>query len=223
MSYGTNAPQGLQLSNQFNGDAAQILNEYPLPNAYGTSLFTGDPVQYAGDGSGTINRGAADTGWIGVFQGVKFIDATGVPRFSKYWPAGTATFNNQLPIALVSDDPDLLYDIQVSTSAGAPGPVAPVAIQDVDLNTNANISLVANAFQNLPIVYPSNPGAGSAQTGQSGYYLDYATLAAGNATHNLRVVRFTPVPGNVAGLIFNNVLVAINNHVLKGGTGTVGV
>jgi hypothetical protein len=90
------------------------------------------------------------------------------------------------------------------------------------MGRNANFALTVNSFDPIAGVTPAaNPAAGNTISGQSGYYLDYSTLAV-TATLSLKLIRFTPVPGNIAGVVFNNALVKINNDIYNGGTGTAG-
>lgn len=195
-------------------------NEYPILSGYATSLFKGDPVTW--DTNGTIKIGVTSAGCIGVFQGVKYTDAFGNFQFSPFWLASTVTQNAGNAIAVVIDDRNVLYDIQVSTSAGSPGPVAAVSLAQSDMGRNASFALTVNSFNAVAGVTPNpNPAAGNTISGNSGYYLDYNTLATA-ATLSLKLWRFTPIPGNIAGVNFNNVLVSFNNIISQGGTGTAG-
>jgi len=199
MSYGTNAPQGLQPRKHQNGSTWNgQLSPYAISNAYATSLFKGDPVTL---GSGYLAIGVAGSAVIGVFWGCKYQNAAQTFIFSPYWPASTATLASAGAEAYVVDDPTVLYDIQTD------GAVAGDAFNQADIGSNANFIA----------------GAGSTITGQSAYALDSTTMATGNATRNLKIVELVPQPGNVFGLPYNNAYVKINNHVYEGGTGTVGV
>lgn len=219
MAYGVNAPFGLQPRRMITGAPwnGQV-NEYPIADSYATSLFTGDPVAPANNG--TIARGATSTGILGVFMGCTYINTSGVLVTSPYWPANTATFQAQGAKALVVDDPNVLFDIQVSNNGNTIS-----GMQAADINGNASFVLGGNGGG------ATNPAAGSTVTGQSAYYLDYATIAT-TATLSLKIMALTPYPGNIFATAapavvgvgaYNNVLVIINNHILKGHTGTAGV
>lgn len=222
MAYGVDAPFGLRPSVMntgapWNGQT----NTYLITSGYNTSLFIGDPVAPQADGS--IGRGVTSTGIIGVFMGCQYVDANGNYQFSPYWPANTVTQNTIPATAFVVDDPSVLFDIQVTTS-NAGTHVASVSQADL----NANASFVFGT-------------AGSTVSGQSGASLDAATIAVGggSGTLSLKILRVTPAftnqagtltsaaaytgGQNILGLLYNNVLVQINNDNLKGGTGTVGV
>lgn len=195
MSYGTNAPFGLQPRMHMNGSVWNGQTQtFQISDAYGTSLFTGDPVTL---GSGYLAIGVAGSAIIGVFQGCLYTTAASVITFSPYWPASTSTAQTLGAEAYVCIDTTVLYDVQNSSAT-------PIAQADIGKNAN----FVA--------------GSGSTITGQSGYALDYSTLATGNATRNLKVVSLVPRPLNTFSTPYNNVYVSINNDVFQGGTGTVG-
>lgn len=196
MSYGVNAPQGLRTNRLLSGMTFNdALNEFPIASGYATSIFTGDPVVQLADG--TIGRAVAgDTNPImGVFDGVQYTDANGNKIYAKYWPASTATLGALNAQASVVMADGVLFDIQ---SLGT--------IAATDIGQNANISFAT---------------AGNTYSGQSGAALN-ATLNT-TATFQVKIIAFTPVPGNEAGVQYNNVLVKINNNQFGDGTGTVGV
>ena len=218
MAYGVDAPFGLRPSVMntgapWNGQTSTYL----ITSGYATSLFIGDPVAPQADGS--IGIGVAGTAIIGVFMGCQYVDSTGNYQFSPYWPANTVTQGTIPATAFVVDDPTVLFDVQVDTT-NAGTHVA--SVSQTDLNLNANFVV----------------GTGSTISGQSGTYLDAATIAT-TATLSLKILRVTPAftnqagtltsaaaytgGQNILGLLYNNVLVQINNDNLKGGTGTLGV
>lgn len=218
MSYGTNAPFGLQPRYMLTGATwNDQTSEYLIQSEYSTSLFTGDPVTW--DATGTIQIATGGTAGsqgatLGVFMGCQYL-LNNTFVYSPYWPAGTAVDNNGYATAFVVDDPNVLFDIQVASSANFAAPV----IDQIDMGLNANFAIGGTG----------NPASGSIITGQSAYYLNYETLTPGtSATLNLKLIRFTPNPTNLQvpsnpTPAFNNALVLINNHVYKGGTGTAGV
>lgn len=196
MSYGVNAPFGLQPYGYITGGTYNgATNQYAIASGYNTDLFTGDPVYYAANGT-IVRATAGDTNpWFGTFRGVKYTDANGNFVFSPYWPANTVTFGAANAVALVTDDPNLLYNIQ---SAGT------IAAADIFQNGNFDFGV-----------------AGSTRTGQSGARLAAATGTT--ATFQVKILALVPRVDNAFGVQFNNVLVLPNNNPYKGGTGTVGV
>jgi hypothetical protein len=193
------------------------MNQYPIADSYAESLFTGDPVMTADNGTIII---APAGPVLGVFMGCTYLNTSGVLVTSAYWPANTATFRAQGAQALIVDDPNVLFDIQVSNNGNTIS-----GIQAADINNNFSFAVAGNGGG------ATNPAAGSTITGQSAYYLDYATIA-NTAALSLKAMALTPYPGNIFATTtpavvgtgaYNNVLVILNNHILKGGTGTAGV
>jgi hypothetical protein len=97
---------------------------YVIASAYAASIFSGDPVKLISDG--TIQLGTSDgtrTGTtdgitlLGIFAGVEYLDSTGKPTISPFWPGGTTGTNIT---AWVYDDPETLYDVQYA-NPGTPG------------------------------------------------------------------------------------------------------
>lgn len=210
MAYGVNAPFGLQPRQYLNGSPwIGQTTEYNIISGYATAIFTGDPVIFVNTGG--IGIGVAGSAIVGVFQGCKYFDANNKAVFSPFWPAAQTTYLNQPAIALIADDPAILYDVQTNgvnmAVGGSPG------IIQADLGYNFNFI----------------SGAGSTLSGQSGFMADNATEAT-TATLNLKLIRLTPRPNNVYYKVgppeegrYNNGLFLINNHIYKGGTGTLGI
>lgn len=244
MSYGTNAPQGMQPDSFLDGSLyTGQLSYYKIASGYATGglggIFTGDPVTLLADG--TIGIGVPGAQIIGSFQGCKYYDANGTYQILPYWIDATATQNALYAEALVADAPGLIYNMQVSTfinAGGNPEPAPTIAQADVNKNINFAIGAITNfggvhpwaaptnggALPNqgaAAIASPNNPAEGSTRTGQSAAFLDYNTIQT-TATLNFKIIGIVPVPGNVAGLIFNNAKVIINANVYKS-VGTLGV
>jgi hypothetical protein len=195
MSYGTNAPQGLQPQQHQNGSLwNDQLSPYKISDQYTTSLFKGDPVTLA---AGYLAIGVAGAAIIGVFWGCKYINSIGTYIFSPFWPASTVTQAAAGADAFVVDDPTVLFNIQTSLAG----------ITQASIGSNANFLA----------------GSGSTITGQSGYTLDSSTIATANPTRSLKIVALTPNVSNAFGVNYNNALVKINNDVYNGGTGTAGI
>ena len=112
----------------------------------------------------------------------------------QYVPASTAAY------VFVADSPDLVFETQATSGASAYS----FAVADVGKNCN---------------VYA---GAGSTVTGTSGHTADLGDKGT-TATLPLRVLGTVQRVDNDATGNFTKILVTINNHQLKGGTGTAGV
>lgn len=244
MAYGTNGPFGLRPSvhlngSLWNGATAQYVVDQTI--TYSTSIFIGDPVVQTANGTivslfsltkaGAPPAQAGASTLLGVFNGVRYIDANGNPQTGQYWQYGTPTKPNTYVLADIVDSPDVLYDVQSSIFTNLPAAV-PIGVTATQIGNNGNLSLGGGVFDS--VIAPNNPTNGSIISGQSGVYLDIATIASGNPTFTVKIVRFTPQAINVPYVAdnagagpgdgnFNNVLVLLNNHVYKGGTGTAGV
>jgi len=194
MTYGVNAPLGLVPYNTILGAPwTGLVTEIPLTASYGTSLFRGDLVRFT---SGLITiytpgSGAAAPA-AGVFMGINYQAANGLQTFSPYWAASTSIAAGTSATAIVVTDPNTVFDIQATG-----------AITTAQINLNAEVSFGT---------------AGNTSTGLSGMALDTATRPpAATATFPLHILGFTPVPGNITGVTYNNVLVKLNNTSLNAG------
>ena len=82
-AFGLNPYKGLNV-----GSAVQQANKYSIdPSGYGTAIYQGDLVIFAG---GYINRAAASSANIvGVFSHVYYVATDGTPTYKNYYPAST--------------------------------------------------------------------------------------------------------------------------------------
>lgn len=197
MTYGVNAARGLQPTNTgggytWNGQA----NEYPITATYASSMFIGDPVTLATDG--TVIRATASTAVLGVFQGCQYIPSTNFAGTVKYpyWPGNPGVQTGTTPVALVIDDPMVQYTIQETDAAGASG----TPLTQASVGNNANFLYTA----------------GSTANGLSSVSINNASTAT-TLVANLKLVRLDPTVGNTTGA-FANWIVQINNDVYKAGS-----
>ena len=89
---------------------------YTIASTYAANIFNGDPVKLVD--AGTIQLGTSDgtrsgtvdgISLLGIFAGCEYIDTTGKPTVSNFWPSGiTATAIT----AWVYDDPETLFDVE---------------------------------------------------------------------------------------------------------------
>jgi len=93
---------------------------------------------------------------------VNYVDANGDTQFRPRWLSGQTVQTGSVPEATVFDDPELLFDAQVS---GAAGLVA------TNIGNTANILI----------------GVGSALTGQSADQVDQSTFSASAVNQQLQV------------------------------------
>lgn len=71
------------------GRIVDVQNEYQIAGAYGTDIFSGQPVYQFTDGNINVLNAAADR-IIGVFNGCWYVDTQGNTIFRPYWPASTS-------------------------------------------------------------------------------------------------------------------------------------
>jgi len=252
MAYGTNAPFGLRPVSSISGGAwTEKTTEYFIYasadglTTYGTSIFTGDPVIWNPAAATTVSaiptiaRYPIDNATIaneitpvlGVFAGCEYLSTvTGTNNLikSEYWPAAATVVPGSMIKAYVIDDPDVVWEIQVSTATN----VANDTRFGGTTNTAATLAYMGQNFgfglgaggANL---VPQNPTTGSTRTGQSAIYLNMVGTAATNrllATLPLKALGYSLDPRNViyasdgtTANQFLNVRVVINNHVYRVG------
>lgn len=84
---------------------------FPISGSYNTALYYGDVVKLS---SGNVVVAATgDTEVLGVFMGCFATDTSnfGAPRFSMYWPGGSAWNSPTDAYAIVSVDPGTVYQV----------------------------------------------------------------------------------------------------------------
>lgn len=164
---------------------------YTIASGYATNLFKGDPVKLVT--AGTIQLGTSDgtrTGTVdnisllGVFAGCEYVDSTGKPTVSSFWPTGTTATNI---VAYVYDDPLTQYSIK------ADGSIAATAVGD-----QADLT----GF--------SAPG-GSTSTGLSSCTLSSSLVGAGQQGQ-FRIIDVDRSADNAWGDSYTKVIVQIAEH-----------
>ncbi len=171
-----NAPFGFRPAYQPIGlDRAK---KYAVASGYGTAMYKGQPCILNTNGTVTVGTAAADL--LGILAGFEYVDATGKPNVSTFWPAGQTVQSGTTPIAWVYDDVTNVYEVQ------ADGPVAQTAVGD-----QADVSNVgAN-------------GNGLSQCTLS------ASLAGAGVQAQFRIVGFSQAVDNVPGDAFTVVQVQL--------------
>lgn len=183
-------PFGFTATRHGGGGTPQRLGSYEIADGLGSDIFSGDPVVIQGTGRTIDLASAGNTNLItGIFAGVRYTDANGDVQFRPHWPTGTVGTGLQRgdanPEALVYDDPDQEFIIQVSASAGL---------------VAADVGSVANFVA----------GAGSAFTGRSAYELDQTSIGQA-VDRQLRILGLSRIPENDFGE-FAKARVLIRNH-----------
>jgi hypothetical protein len=118
----TSAPFGFRAS--FHNSGQMRPKAYTVASTYAHNIFSGDPVKLTD--AGVIQLGTSDgtrdgttdgISLLGIFAGCQYLDASGKPTISPFWPSGTT--GTEI-VAWVYDDPETLFDVQY-TNPGTPG------------------------------------------------------------------------------------------------------
>ena len=192
----TNAAFGLRpyrmLGSGANTNGDVVFNIQTAATA-GTSsvIYQGTPVIPLANGMIDIVGSAAGgtVPLLGAFLGCNYIDLTGKPRFSPYWPGTASVYANSVATAIVSADPDQTFAINCDAAAA-----------DSIVHANANFATATS---------------GSTISGLSSAELAVSTVNTTN-TLNLRILGFEDAPSSsdpsVAGRI---AIVMLNNHFYR--------
>lgn len=149
-----------------------------IASGYGTAIYKGMLALL--NTNGTVVAGTAAADYLGIFAGVEYVDSTGKPNYSPFWPAGQTTFSGTNPNAYIWEDDRTVFEVQAN------GPVAQAAIGD-----------------QTDVV---NVGAGSALTGQSTSGVS-STLAGVGVQGQFRITGFRLSEDNSPGDAFTVVQV----------------
>jgi len=166
-------------------------NRYTIAADYGVNIFQGDMVVPVTGGNIERHTANNSTSVIGVFNGCFYTDpTTRKPTFSNYYPAST---NASDITAFVVDDPDAVFLI--------------------DSGATTNFTR-ADIFQN----YSVTNATGNTDTGISEVVLDMANSGT-NASFVIQAIDISQDPNNSTASTNANVLVRINKHFYRDGTG----
>ena len=165
-------------------------NRYTIASNYGTAIFQGDLVQPTT--AGNIERHTPNTSdaVVGVFNGVFYTDpTTSKPTFKNFYPGSIVADDIT---AFVIDDPDAVF------------------LADAD-----EAFTRADLFRN----YSMTNTTGVTQTGISKQQLD-VSVSGTASTFVVQAIDISQDPDNSDTSPANaNVLVRINNHFYRSGTG----
>lgn len=188
----TSAPYGLRPVRLLGGRVyAGSVTHYKIASGYATSIFKGDVVKLVTAGTIEKDTGTNTATPVGVFMGCEYSDPTLnylVQR--QYWPASTVASD---AMALVADDPDLIFEVQ------GDGTLAQTAL-------GANVDL--------------EQGAGNTATGNSGVGIDVSQIES-TTTLPLRIIGFVDRPGSAVGDSYTDAYVIWNHgvHQFRNATG----
>jgi hypothetical protein len=167
-------------------------NRYTIAAGYATAIYQGDLVKPVA--AGNIERHTANTSAavVGVFNGVFYNDpTTQKPTYKNYYP-GSITPTQGNITAFVVDDPDAVF------------------LMDADA-----VFARADLFKN----YSVTSATGVTQTGISSVQLD-GSVSGTASTFVVQAIDISQDPENSDVTTSNaNILVRINNHFFRSGTG----
>ena len=165
-------------------------NRYTIASGYATAIFQGDLVEPKT--SGNIEKHGANTSdaVVGVFNGCFYTDpTTKKPTYSNYYPGSIAASDIT---AFIVDDPDAVFLVD-----------ADAAFTRADL------------FKNYSVTNTT----GVTQTGISKAQLD-VSVSGTATTFAIQAIDISQDPDNSdTGSANANILVRINNHFYRSGTG----
>jgi hypothetical protein len=196
-------------------------------------LFKNDPVVFEDNGAAgalaarygtirpmfsTLNAGAAATrlpggvngvsALVGTFVSCEYVDATGKYRVSDYIPNGLQVSPGTKIFALVCDDPNMLFEVQISTATNnQPAAIigTPSVFKRNFIGANANLQLGGVVFT-ANAAAGQNPASGSIRARSSAVYLDGSSIdftngQLGRPTWDVKIVGVSPVKAQVTGTI----------------------
>jgi len=170
---------------------------YTINPTYNTAIYKGDPVIL--NTNGTVTVGTAAAALLGVFMGCEYVDATGKPTYSNYYPASQSVLSGSVITAWVITDLETVYEVQMTGQLSATLATAMAAIGD-----------------EADIVYT----AGTATTGLSACALN-TTLAGATAQKQFRIVGFGLAPDNAPTDLYPTVRVTLANTQFRAPTTAV--
>ena len=196
MAYGVNGPFGLLPTRTLSGSTWNgQTNAYVIDTTAG-NLFVGDPVKATA--TGTIQPAAAGDTALGVFMGCRYIATNTTinnPQWYQFWLNGTSIRANTTPIALVVDDPNVVFAAQINAGG---------TIQQQFIFQTINWA----------------PAAGDQLLGTSNYTLDFGTLGT-DAGLNFKLLALQPSPNNALNQPYNVGEGIINDHFMRVGAAGV--
>jgi hypothetical protein len=194
----TSAPFGFRPS--FHNSGQMRPKAYTITSTYGANIFSGDPVKLTDNGvielgtsDGTRSGTAGGVLLLGIFAGCQYLDASGKPTISPFWPSGTT--GTEI-VAWVYDDPETLFDVQYNNPS--PGTTVQTAVgEECDWTI-------------------ASPG-GSTQTGLSNTYLTVIQSTSGQ----FQITGFAYNINDSLTDAYVQVTVRINEHQYKASVNSV--
>lgn len=122
---------------------AGATRQIPIASGSATAIFFGDVVKLGSDGTLSKDTGTDAATPVGVFMGCSYTDATFGKTFRQYYPGDVVASDIN---AVVSDDPDALYKVAVTSSGTTVGYVNRTAVgNNAVLTQNAGNTATGNS------------------------------------------------------------------------------
>ncbi|NND23615.1 MAG: hypothetical protein HKN86_02875 [Acidimicrobiia bacterium] len=165
-------------------------NRYTIASNYGTAIYQGDLVQPVTGGNIEVHAANTSEAVVGVFNGCFYTDpTTQKPTYSNYYPGSIVASDIT---AFVVDDPDAVFLVDADATFAR-----------------------ADLFQNYSVTNTT----GVTQTGISKAQLD-VSVSGTATTFAIQAIDISQDPDNSdTGSANANILVRINNHFYRSGTG----
>jgi len=165
-------------------------NRYTIASGHTTAIFQGDMVIPLTSGNIGRHSAGSATAILGVFNGCFYTDpTTQKPTYKNYYPGGVAASDIT---AFVVDDPDAVFLVDADSAFTRAG-----------LYTNYSVTNTT----------------GVTQTGLSKVQLDVSATGTAS-TFAVQAIDISQDPDNSDTTVDNaNILVRINNHFYRSGTG----
>ncbi len=167
-------------------------NRYTIKPGYGTAIYQGDMVVPVSTGNIERHTAGTSAAVVGVFNGVFYNDpTTQKPTYKNYYPGSITPTQGDIT-AFVVDDPDAVF------------------LSDADAAFTR-----ADLFKNYSVTNTT----GVTQTGISKVQLDVSASGIAS-TFAVQAIDISQDPDNSDTSVSNaNILVRINNHFFRSGTG----
>lgn len=138
------APYGLLPVNLIGGQVfAGATRQIPIASGSATAIFFGDVVKLGSDGTLSKDTGTDAATPVGVFMGCSYTDSVYGKTFRQYYPGDVVASDIN---AVVSDDPDALYKVAVTSSGTTIGYVNRTAVgNNAVLTQNAGNTATGNS------------------------------------------------------------------------------
>ncbi len=138
------APYGLLPVNLIGGQVfAGATRQIPIASGSATAIFFGDVVKLGSDGTLSKDTGTDAATPVGVFMGCSYTDSVYGKTFRQYYPGDVVASDIN---AVVSDDPDALYKVAVTSSGTTMGYVNRTAVgNNAVLTQNAGNTATGNS------------------------------------------------------------------------------